>query len=658
MQTRQQLVEFLGAAPRRVHFIGIGGCGMSGLARLLLQQGHQVTGTDLSANGETRALKSLGARIRVGHAAKNLPADTELVVFSSAVNPANEELRAANESKLPVVRRGLLLTALMNHRNNIAVAGTHGKTTTTAMIAHVLTRSDSPPSFCVGAQVPSLGTNAQLGAGQNFVAEADESDGTLIGFTPEYAVCLNIESEHLDYHGSMEKLLATFESFLKSTLRTVFYCADCQNCAALAGKHRNAVSFGLAPQADYRALNIQPTERGSRFAVWCRDQQMGEIELQIPGWQNVVNALAAIAVADELGVPFVKIAETLAQFTGAKRRFDRKFDGGGILVVDDYAHHPTEIRATIAAARAVMQAETGKPFRRVLLAFQPHRYTRTKALREQFATAFRGVDRLFLTEIYAASEEPMAGVTGQTLVETVRATGQQHVEFAPDLESLTERLLEEAQAGDLILTMGAGDIYTVSDRVAQTLSACAPQAGNRAGKAAGGIETDLRRLLSDDAKLRVDEPLARHTSLKVGGPAEYWVEPHDEKDLAKVLKYAHEREIPVTLVGRGTNLLVRDGGIPGVVIHLGSAEFSKVEVDGERIIARAGARLKSVVNAAKAASIGGFEFMEGIPGSLGGALRMNAGAMGRQTFDVVEWVRYVSLTGEVYDAKTDRKSVV
>jgi UDP-N-acetylmuramate--L-alanine ligase/UDP-N-acetylenolpyruvoylglucosamine reductase len=543
-----------------------------------------------------------------------------------------------------------LLTALMNHRNNIAVAGTHGKTTTTAMIAHVLTRSDSPPSYCVGANVPILGTNAQIGGGDYFVAEADESDGTLIGFTPEYSVCLNIEPEHLDFHRSMDRLLATFESFITSTLKTLFYCADCPNSSALAQKHRNPISFGLSPSADYRALNIQPTERGSRFTVWCRDQQMGDVDLQIPGWQNVVNALAAIAVADELGVPFLKIAEALAQFTGAKRRFDRKYEGAGILVVDDYAHHPTEIRATIAAARSVVERDSGKPFRRVLLAFQPHRYTRTQALLKQFATAFRGVDKLFLTEIYAASESPMAGVTGEALAETVRATGQKNVEYAATLEALTERLLEEAQAGDLILTMGAGDIYKVADNVAQTLSACAPQTLRR-GRQTMNIESDLRAALSDNAKLRVDEPLAKHTSLRVGGPAEFWIEPWDERDLAKVLRYCHGHEIPVTLIGRGTNMLVRDGGIRGVVIHLGSDEFAKVEVDGERLIARAGARLKTLVNTAKKHDIGGFEFMEGIPGSLGGALRMNAGAMGKSTFDLVEWVRYVSLTGEIYDAK-------
>jgi UDP-N-acetylmuramate--alanine ligase len=633
MLTKQQVIDFLGERPRRVHFVGIGGCGMSGLARLLLQQGHEVTGSDLAPNGETTGLRKLGAKIHTGHARRHVDPNTELLVYTSAVNAANEELLAAQEANIPAVRRGVLLTALMTHHNNIAVAGTHGKTTTTAMIASVLTRSDSAPSFCVGAHVPVLGTNAQIGAGNYFVAEADESDGTLIGFTPEYAVCLNIEPEHLDFHRSMDKLMETFEAFLGSTLKSVFYCADCVNC----------ISFGLSPRADYRATAIEPTTRGSRFNVTCREQTIGTVELVIPGRQNIVNALAAIAVADQLGVPFEKVAEALAQFTGAKRRFERRYDGDGIVVVDDYAHHPTEIRATIEAARTL-------GFQRVIVAFQPHRYTRTQALRDSFATAFAGADKLFLTDIYAASETPIEGINGCTLVETVLATGQPDVFYAPDTDQLAQRLASEARQGDLILVMGAGDIYRVAQNVAEKLSARRPTTAQPTNQPMN-IKSDLNAILSEKATIRANEPLARHTSLKIGGPAELWVEPWDERDLAKLLHYSHVRGIPVTIIGRGTNLLVRDGGITGVVVHLSSEEFSKVEVQGERVIARGGARLKTVVAAAKRHALGGFEFLEGIPGSLGGALRMNAGAMGRQTFDLVEWIRYVSYAGEIYDAE-------
>ena len=642
MLTRQQLIDLLGAQPRRVHFVGIGGCGMSGLARLLLQQGHTVTGSDLAPNGETTGLKKLGAKTFVGHAAKHVRPDTELVVYTSAVTATNEELRAAAELQIPAVRRGLLLTALMTHANNIAVAGTHGKTTTAALLAHVLTRSDSAPSFCIGAHVPVLGTNAQSGAGKYFVAEADESDGTLIGFTPQYSVCLNIEAEHLDHHRTMDGLLGNFESFFRSTLNTVFYCADCANCVTLARESRAAISFGLTDKADYRAIEITPTNRGSRFTVICRDQRLGEIELVIPGRQNIVNALAAVAVADQLGMPFAKVAAAVVKFTGAKRRFERRYAGDGIVVVDDYAHHPTEIAATLAAARTL-------GFQRIIAAFQPHRYSRTQALQKEFASAFKNADQLFLTDVYAASEAPIAGVSGQTIYDAVQNTGQGGVTYEPDLQRLTQQLFKTARAGDLVLVMGAGDIYKVAQAVAEKL---AKQGPNILIPTATTpiIEADLRAALTGLAVVRRDEPMARHTSMRVGGPAEVWVEPATESDLVKLLVYCHERNVPVTMVGRGTNLLVRDGGIAGVVVQLAGPEFTKVEVDGVRVLARGGARLRSIVNLAKEHELGGLEFLEGIPGSLGGALRMNAGAMGKQTFDVVEWVRYVSRSGEIYDA--------
>ncbi len=640
MMTRQQVVEFLASGPRRIHFVGIGGCGMSGLARLLVQQGHWVSGCDLCSNGATTGLRQLGIRVQVGHGPRHITPDTELVVYTAAVNGENRELAAAQLLKVPMVQRGLLLSALMNHQNNIAVAGTHGKTTTTSMIAHGLGRSDSAPSFCVGAHVPVLTTNAQLGGGKYFVAEACESDGTLAGFTPEYAVCLNIEPDHLDFHGSMEKLEETFEAFLKSTLRMVFYCADCPRAARLAKQARTAVSFGLSPTADYRASDITPTTRGVRFTVACRDQKIGTVELPIPGKQNVVNALAAFAVAEEMGVPADKIIEALGEFSGAKRRFERKFEGDGFVVVDDYAHHPTEIRATLAAARTL-------GFKRVVVAFQPHRYTRTQALAAEFAQAFADADKVFLTEIYSAGEKPIEGVTGAALAAQVPAAV-----FEPDLGQLAERLFAEAQAGDLILTMGAGNIYQAAEWLSERLAQRAPHQ-----RQAMNIESDLATLLSKGTKLRVNEPMAKHTTLRVGGPAQFWIEPVDERDLARVLHYCHVREIPVTIVGRGTNLLVRDGGIEGVVIHLGSDEFSKVEVNSERLIAQAGARLKALVSVATKHELGGLEFLEGIPGTVGGALRMNAGAMGRQTFDVLEWVRYVSFAGEIYDADAQKLPV-
>jgi UDP-N-acetylmuramate--L-alanine ligase/UDP-N-acetylenolpyruvoylglucosamine reductase len=656
MGSKQQLIEFLGSRPRQVHFVGIAGCGMSGLARLLLQQGHRVTGSDTAPNGGTKELQKLGARIYGGHATRNISEGTELVVYTSAVGGENVELQAAAELKIPRVRRGLLLSALMNHPNNIAVAGTHGKTTTTAMIAYVLTQSDSAPSYCIGAHVPVLGANAQIGGGKYFIAEVDESDGTLVGFSPEYTVCLNIEPEHLDHYGSMDKLREAFEALFASTHKTVFVCADCPNCLALAPKCRGAISFGLSPNADYRAGNVEQTKCGSRFSVWCRDQQIGVVELTIPGIQNVTNALAAVAVADELGIPFERIADALRQFTGAARRFDRKYEEDGIMVVDDYAHHPTEIRATIAAARTMLGRDGEDGYRRLVVAFQPHRYTRTQALLEEFGSAFAGADKLFLTDIYAASERPIEGVNGRMLHQAVVSMGQSGAVLEPDLEMLVVRLFTEARRGDLILTMGAGDMYKVAEALARKLRSRRPHVLTPE-KQPQRMQADWAVLLSDKSKIRRNEPMSRHTSMRVGGPAEFWVEPANERDLARLLHYCHVREIPVTVTGRGTNLLVLDGGIPGVVISLSHDEFTKIEVDGERLIAGAGAKLKAIGGVAARHQLSGLEFMEGIPGSLGGALRMNAGAMGRQTFDVVEWVRYISYAGDTYDAEAKRLPV-
>jgi UDP-N-acetylmuramate--alanine ligase len=656
--TRQQLVEFITAQPRRVHFVGIGGSGMSGLAWLMAEQGHQVSGCDLAVNGEVQRLRRRGVKIFAEHSVRHATGQTELFVHSSAINLEHAELQAAGQAGIPRVRRGLMLSALMNHRQNIAVAGTHGKTTTSAMIAQVLTRSDSAPSFCIGAHVPSLGANARMGGGKYFVAEADESDGTLVGFTPEYAVCLNIEAEHLDYHGSMTQLLAGFGTFLASALRTVFYCADCPATSKLARSLPEAISFGLSPEADYRALEPEATGWGSRFAVACRDQRIGVVELAVPGRQNIVNALAAVAVADQLGVPFDKMAEALREFSGARRRFEKKFDGDDLLVVDDYAHHPTEVRATIEAARTVRMPGSGQRCRRLVAVFQPHRYSRTRALQDSFAGAFEGVDRLYLTDIYAAGETPVAGVSGEAFCETVRAANPaREVAFAPDLNALARALRGQIQPGDLIMTMGAGDVYRVANALADQLAIQAPHIRTAARRTLC-LRADLAALVSDKTVIRCDEPMAPHTSLRIGGPAQVWVEPWDERDLARVLRYCHGQQAPLLVVGRGTNLIVRDEGIAGVVVRLGSPEFERVTVDDTRVLAGAGARLRTIVNVARRHELGGLEFMEGIPGSVGGALRMNAGAMGRQTFDVVEWVRYVSLAGEVYDAEASTLPVM
>jgi UDP-N-acetylmuramate--alanine ligase len=652
MLTRQQILELL-QKPRRVHFIGVCGCGMSGLAKILIQLGHTVSGSDACLNGAGDVLRAMGAKIFPKHAAKNLNGSTDLIVYSTAIPDTNPELQAARERGIPVVRRAQLLIALMSHEINIAVAGTHGKTTTSAMLAHVLESGKLKPSFCIGADVPDLGTNGRLGAGKIFVAEADESDGTLIGFSPEYAIVLNIEGDHLDHYGSMQQLHATFETFAASVHHALLVCADDPIANELKSFVKRAVTFGFDESADYRAVNFSSTPLGAACSgvadaahaecdVACRGHALGRLKLRVPGRQNVQNALAAVAMADELGVPFDKISAALATFSGARRRFERKFERDGVLVVDDYAHHPTEVRATLDAARTLMP-------QRIIAVFQPHRYTRTLLLREQFADAFAEADELFITDIYGANETPIAGIDGRAIFDSLQKTERQNVTYEPNFDAIVGKITEIAASGDLILTIGAGDVHKIADKLASNFSRLAANWQKRAPFVAKKRDAadEVRAVLSAKAVLRANEPMARHTSLRVGGRAQLWCEPWDEQDLVKTLQFCRAQNLPVIIIGRGTNLLVKDSGISGMVVKLSSPIFSEVRVSGERIVAGAAARLRAMVNAARQNEITGLEFMEGIPGSLGGALRMNAGAMGRQTFDIVETVRFVTRDGEI-----------
>jgi UDP-N-acetylenolpyruvoylglucosamine reductase len=387
-----------------------------------------------------------------------------------------------------------------------------------------------------------------------------------------------------------------------------------------------AVSYGFSELAAYRALDVRLENFSSHFSVLRRGQLLGEIALEVPGAQNVSNALGVVALATELGIGWNQIAAALAEFRGAARRFEVKYHSADYMVVDDYAHHPTEVKATLSAAR-------NSGWKRVLALFQPHRYSRTKALQGEFAGAFHEADEVFITEIYAASEAAMAGVTGEGLAEAVRASNHAHVHYEPTLGRLRSAVNSILQPGDLVITLGAGDIHRVALHLAQGLT----------------WYTELSGLLKPESILRRDEPLHKHTTMRIGGPAQLWFEPADEEELKLGVRFAHERGIPVTFIGRGSNLLVRDGGILGLCIHLGRPYFSRIEIEGEYITVGAGARLKQIVAEARKHGLGGFEFMEGIPGNMGGALRMNAGAMQGWTMEVVENVRSIDLFGHVHE---------
>jgi UDP-N-acetylmuramate--alanine ligase len=446
----------------RIHFVGIGGIGMSGIAELLLNLGYRVTGSDLRLSDTTERLARLGAEIRVGHAAANIPEDGHVVVVSSAVRPDNPEVIEAHCRKIPVIPRAEMLAELMRMKYGIAIAGTHGKTTTTSMVATLLATAGWDPTAVVGGKLNSLGSNAKLGSGDFLVAEADESDGSFLSLSPTVAVVTNIDAEHLDYYSGIGQIKETFLHFLN---KVPFYgfdvlCVDHPNVQELIpALQKTYVTYGFSPQADYRADGVSPEGMANRFRVVRRGEILGEVLLSAPGRHNVSNALAAVAVASELGIPFDKVREGLADYRGVLRRFQIKGEREGVTVVDDYGHHPAEIRATLSAAREVW------PSRRIVVGYQPHRYSRTHALFQEFVSAFHDADLLFVFDVYPAGEEPIPGASGERLCEAIRDHGHKAVSFAGKAGEAAGRILPRLQPGDIFLTMGAGDVWKLAEGV-------------------------------------------------------------------------------------------------------------------------------------------------------------------------------------------------
>jgi UDP-N-acetylmuramate--alanine ligase len=445
---------------RRVHFVGIGGIGMSGIAEVLLTLGYVVSGSDLVESETTRRLARLGALIHPGaHDAEHVTSDIDVLVISSAVTFANPEVTRARELKVPVIPRAEMLGELMRMKYGVAVAGSHGKTTTTSLVAAVLREAGRDPTMVVGGKLRALGTNARLGQGEFLVAEADESDGTFLLLSPIIAVVTNIDREHLDYYGDMERLR---EAYLQFIHRVPFYglavlCIDNVNVRALLPQVRKRfVTYGVSPDADWQARDLRVTGLETVFEAWQGERRLGPVRLHMPGRHHALNALAALAVAEDLGIPFRIAAHALEEFGGIHRRFEVKGEERDILVVDDYGHHPEEIRATLRAARE------GFP-RRLVVAFQPHRYSRTRDLFNDFLEAFDDADAIVLTDIYSAGEERIDGISSEAVYQALRRRGHVDVRYVPARERVADALLEVVRPGDLVLTLGAGDIHRTAD---------------------------------------------------------------------------------------------------------------------------------------------------------------------------------------------------
>ncbi|MGB5218419.1 MAG: UDP-N-acetylmuramate--L-alanine ligase [Smithella sp.] len=451
---------------KRIHFVGIGGIGMSGIAEVLVNLGYNVSGSDVQPSDTTARLQKIGAKIVIGHAAENI-GNADVVVTSTAVKENNPEVVEAHRKNIPVIPRAEMLAELLKMKFSVAVSGSHGKTTTTSMVATILAQGDLDPTMVIGGKLASIGSNARLGDGEIIVAEADESDGSFLKLSPTIAVITNIDREHLDYYPGITEIK---DAFLKFANIVPFYgctvvCVDNVHVQEIIPSiKRRMITYGIETPADYSAVDIKFSKRKTCYTLAYKGEKLGQMELTVPGLFNVYNSLAAIAVARELNLDIATIKEGLKSFSGVQRRMEIKGRVGEITVVDDYGHHPTEIKETLAAMRQIWQD-------RLIVVFQPHRYTRTKALFDEFTQAFRAVDILILNDIYPASEEPIEGINSAALGEAIRKAGPKHVEYIPSAEATVEYLLKTVQEKDTVATIGAGSIYKIGEAFIKALVA-------------------------------------------------------------------------------------------------------------------------------------------------------------------------------------------
>ena len=451
----------------RIHFIGIGGSGMSGLASILLDSGYKISGSDIVTSKITKRLADKGVIIFEGHNENNVE-EADLVVISSAISESNSEIRGAIDRKITIIKRAEMLARLMNNKYGIAVAGTHGKSTTASMISLLLEKSGFDPTVVVGGELNNFKNNAKLGKGNYIVVEADESDGSFLELNPHMAVVTNIEDDHLDYYGNMENILKDFSKFIDKVPDNgrVILCKDCANVKGLAKQYgRSHISYGIFTEADLMAKDIELDKLNSKSKIYWQGVKIGELYLKVAGYHNILNALAAIAVARELGISFIEIAKILETFQGVHRRMEIVANlDDKILILDDYAHHPTEIKATLSALRSSWQD------RRIIAVFQPHRYSRTKLLAEKFGKAFFDADCVIINDIYSANESPIFGISGETIFKEVKKSNHRKVKYLPYKEDILSYLSEIVRPGDIIITMGAGDIWTVGQELAEQLN--------------------------------------------------------------------------------------------------------------------------------------------------------------------------------------------
>jgi UDP-N-acetylmuramate--L-alanine ligase/UDP-N-acetylenolpyruvoylglucosamine reductase len=579
---------------KKIHMVGIGGIGMSALSFLLNEAGYRISGSDIAENNITGKLRRKGISVKIGHDPSHVKGQS-LVVYSSSIRGDNPELAAAGSKNIPVISRTELLKMVMEkNKKVVAVTGTHGKTTITAMASLVLEKAGADPSVLIGGESPHFNGNAKLGKSRTLVSEVDESDGKLVmlrGIT--HIIIPNLEKEHVEHYKNEAHLVDTLRRFLnaQSGRGILFYGFRDKNLKKIAAKYKGkTVNFGFSKKADVYASNVEELGGKTGFDCFWKKKKLGRFTINIPGTHNVLNALAVISLGINLNIDAGIIKRALTSYKGVKRRFEVIGELNGAKIVEDYAHHPTEIRATISAARSLNP-------KRLIVVFQPHRYTRTKSFYREFSGSFAGADEVILTEVYSATEDKIRGATSNSIYDIMAKKKTFPVKLLPKSE-IPRYLSVKAKPGGMVLILGAGDIGKIAREIG---------------------------LPKIKGKTIFNEPLFKHTTFRVGGPSRIWVEAEDESALKEVLLFAKAKRKKTLIIGKGSNILAGEEGFDGIAIHLGGRHFKNITFSGRTVTAGAGAALSRLIDLTCKKGLKGLEGLVGIPGTLGGAVFMNSG---------------------------------
>lgn len=616
------------------HLVGICGIGMAGVAALLAARGYRVSGCDRAPNHLADWLRARDIELHAGHDPAHLDPSVDIVVRSTAVPADAPEIAAACAAGIRVYRRGEILAALLAGRLSVVVTGTHGKSTTAGFITQMFAGAGCAPDYCIGCEVPGLDGVAAARGSDVIVVEGDESDGTIRLYEPELLVVTNVEYDHMEHFDDVASFEDCFRHVAARTRQCVVCCADDARAVSVCADAKRVLTYALDADADVRGKRVAG---GDKLVVSQGSTELGSLTLPAPGRHNALNALAAVCAGLAHGLDFDSMATALATAALPRRRFETLIDSGGIRIISDYAHHPTEISALLDITESLS-------FTRRIVVYQPHRYTRTRALVEDFPAAFDGADEVILTPVYAASEEPLRGGTSWDLYSCFRRLSAVRVSMADSLEQAEAYIRRMLTPGDLLLIVGAGDVETIGERLRADLDSYGPAGLNPVPRLLDGIA----QLALEDTEIRENEPLGPKTTLKVGGQADILLDVRAERDLAAILRWTHANDVCVHILGAGSNILVSDLGVRGLVVRLIGENFREIQVAADEL--RVGARVsnRALLSWAEKNDCHGFEFLEGIPGTIGGAMRMNAGAWGGETANRVRWVRCLAMDGNVF----------